>query len=158
MFVDRVEVSFDAGHRILGHSGKCAAPHGHTYRVEAFIQSDGLDALGFALDFGDLKGPLKTWIDQNWDHAFLLNSADAVLLAALRSVPEAKLFVFESANPSAETLARGLYEVAISKLQVPLARIRVWESPNQYSEYDPTPIHAFNGQRVMAHQQSQREN
>ena len=37
---------FDAAHRILGHSGKCAYLHGHTYRLEVTVSAAELDALG----------------------------------------------------------------------------------------------------------------
>src|SRR5262245_40582673 len=79
VFIDRVEIVFDAGHRILGHQGKCSSPHGHTYRAEVFVRADELDQLGFAIDFGSLKAPLKAWIDSHWDHAFLLNALDEQL-------------------------------------------------------------------------------
>jgi 6-pyruvoyltetrahydropterin/6-carboxytetrahydropterin synthase len=137
MYIDRVEVTFDAGHRILGHRGKCAAPHGHTYRVEVFVVADQLSGLGFALDFGDLKAPIKRWIDDHWDHAFLINATDHVLLDAIARVPEAKVYVLKKGNPSAELLAEELFEVATGCLSLPLAGIRVWESSNQYSEYYP---------------------
>jgi 6-pyruvoyltetrahydropterin/6-carboxytetrahydropterin synthase len=145
MYVDRVEIAFDAGHRILGHSGKCASPHGHTYRAEVFVTTEEVDPLGFALDFGDLKAPLKAWIDQHWDHGFLVNASDAALLAALRSLPEAKVFVVKGGNPSAELLARELFDVATAALHLPVARVRIWESPNQYSEYFPAVPRAANG-------------
>jgi 6-pyruvoyltetrahydropterin/6-carboxytetrahydropterin synthase len=137
MYIDRVEVTFDAGHRVLGHRGKCAAPHGHTYRAEVFVVADELNNLGFALDFGDLKAPLKRWIDDHWDHAFLVNAADATLLDALARVPEAKVFALQKGNPSAEVLAEELFDVASCHLSLPVAGVRIWESSNQYSEYYP---------------------
>ena len=153
MYVDRIEVSFDAGHRILGHLGKCASPHGHTYRAEVFVVSEGVDPLGFALDFGDLKAPLKAWIDKHWDHGFLLNAADIALCDALGALPEAKLFVLKRGNPSAELLAHELFDVATGLLGLPVARVRIWESPNQYSEYLPTIACASNGQATSVRQE-----
>src|SRR5215471_5643586 len=83
MYTGRVELTFDAGHRILGHDGKCASPHGHTYRAEIFVTAADTDPLGFTVDFARLKGVVKQWIDQNWDHAFLLNDQDGALINAL---------------------------------------------------------------------------
>ena len=137
MYVDRVEIAFDAGHRLLGHGGKCAAPHGHTYRAELFVATRELDGLGLALDFGDLKGPMKAWIDAHWDHAFLLNDADTRLVEALRAVPESKLYLFRGVNPSAEAMARELFGVARERLGDLVQRVRVWESPTQYAEFVP---------------------
>lgn len=137
MFVDRVEIAFDAGHRILGHAGKCAVPHGHTYRAEVFVGARDLNELGFAIDFGDLKAPIKAWIDSNWDHAFLVNAVDDEMRNALGLVHGAKVYVLERGNPSAEILAVELHDVAHDQLHLPVESVRIWESPNQYSEYAP---------------------
>jgi 6-pyruvoyltetrahydropterin/6-carboxytetrahydropterin synthase len=137
MFVDRVELSFDAGHRILGHPGKCASPHGHTFKAEVFVVVQHLDGLGFALDFEPLKCGLKGWIDEHWDHGFLLNDADTPLVEALQAIPEAKLYLFQGVNPSAEAMARALFDEARRQFGCVVRSIRIWESPNQYAEFVP---------------------
>jgi 6-pyruvoyl-tetrahydropterin synthase len=87
------------------------------------------------MDLAELKAPLKAWIDEHWDHAFLLNASDTVLMTALSSVPEAKVFVMKRGNPSAELMAHELFDVATGALGLPVTRVRVWDTPNQYSEY-----------------------
>ena len=82
MFQIRIEFTFDSGHRLLDYNGKCAYPHGHTYRAEVFIESQSLNDLGLVYDFTDLKDKIKTWVDENWDHAFLVNSQDSELISA----------------------------------------------------------------------------
>lgn len=134
-FRDRIEVSFDAGHRLLNYQGKCASPHGHTFKAEVIIEGEELDSLGLLLDFGDIKRSLKTWIDENWDHGFLLNSDDAALLCALNAIPEAKVYTFSGSNPTAEVMARELFCVATAVLGTRLEAIRVWESTTQFAEY-----------------------
>lgn len=138
MYVGRVEIAFDAGHRILGHKGKCASPHGHTFRAEVFVVASELDELGFVRDFGELKAPLKAWIDLHWDHGFLVNDADVALVQAFAGVPEAKVYCFRGSNPSAEGMARELYVEARHMLGAVVDRVRVWESPSQYAEYAGT--------------------
>ena len=81
MYQIRIEFSFDSGHRLLDYNGKCAYPHGHTYRAEVFLKSRTLDRLGLVYDFTDLKDRIKSWVDENWDHAFLVNSRDTELIA-----------------------------------------------------------------------------
>lgn len=137
MFVNRVAIPFDAAHRLLGYQGKCASPHGHTFTAEVLIVGRDLDGLGLVIDFGDVTRPLKRWIEQHWDHAFLLNDADARLAEALQTVPEAKLYLFRGLNPSAEVMARELYGVARELLGVLVHSVRIWESPSQYAEYRP---------------------
>lgn len=134
-FRDRIEVTFDAGHRLLGYEGKCASPHGHTFRAEVVVEGIELDELGLILDFGVVKSAVKGWIDQHWDHGFLVNSEDAELITALGSIPEAKVYCFAQSNPSAEAMARTLYEVAREFLGGSLAAVRMWESTTQYAEY-----------------------
>lgn len=139
MFIDRVEIAFDAAHRLLGYRGKCASPHGHTFRAEVLVAAQRLDDVGLAVDFRDLKGRLKSWIDERWDHGFLLNSDDTQLIEALRVVPEAKLYLFPGVNPSAEAMARELFDEARRQFGPAVQSVRVWESATQYAEYLPDP-------------------
>lgn len=132
---DRIEVTFDAGHRLLGHNGKCASPHGHTFRAELLVEGEELDALGLLVDFGDLKATLKGFIDSRWDHGFLVNSDDTALLDGLGRIPEAKVYTFRGVNPSAEAMARELFSVAAERFGEAVASVRVWESTTQYGEY-----------------------
>ncbi|MBI4492786.1 MAG: 6-carboxytetrahydropterin synthase [Chloroflexi bacterium] len=137
MYVNRIELSFDAGHRLLDYPGKCAAPHGHTYRAEVFVAARELDALGLALDFAALKRRMKAWVDEYWDHAFLLNDRDTALVGALGALPESKLYLFRGVNPSAEAMAQQLFEVARRQFGDLVRSVRIWESPGQYAEFVP---------------------
>jgi len=67
---------FSAGHRIPGHD-YCYRPHGHTYFVEMTYvpKDDTLDELGMVIDFGDLKGGLKEYLKDNWDHVTIIQNA-----------------------------------------------------------------------------------
>ncbi|MGE3268867.1 MAG: 6-pyruvoyl tetrahydropterin synthase family protein [Chloroflexota bacterium] len=135
MFIDRVAITFDAGHRLLDYVGKCASPHGHTFTAEIHITSHDLNAVGLIVDFGDVKTPLKRWIDEHWDHGFLLNDRDAVMIRALSDVPEAKQYLFAGTNPSAEVMARELFGIARELVGRIVQSVRIWESPHQYAEY-----------------------
>ncbi len=137
MYIDRIEVSFDAGHRLLGHAGKCAAPHGHTYRAEVFFGARKLNELGLVIDFIDLKAHVKQWIDREWDHGFLINDRDILLLKALQSVPGTKLYLFHNVNPSAEAVARELFEEVQRHFGAVVRGVRIWESATQYAEFIP---------------------
>jgi 6-pyruvoyltetrahydropterin/6-carboxytetrahydropterin synthase len=140
MYVDRIEVSFDAAHRLVGYPGTCASLHGHSFRAEVFVAVRDLDALGLGVDFRELKGRLRSWLNEHWDHAVLLGEGDVALLEALRALPEMRLYVFRSANPSTEVLARELFGVARRELGDVVQRVRVWESPTQYAEYIPDAV------------------
>jgi 6-pyruvoyltetrahydropterin/6-carboxytetrahydropterin synthase len=137
MYVLRTEVQFDAGHRVLGYPGKCASPHGHTFRAEVYVAIAQLDDLGMGIDFGEIRGKCKRWIDEHWDHGFLLNSADEALICGLRAVPEAKLYLFNRENPTAETMASELFRV-FEEFGWCVQRVRIWETQTQFAEYWPS--------------------
>jgi 6-pyruvoyltetrahydropterin/6-carboxytetrahydropterin synthase len=65
------EFTFDAAHRLPHHDGKCAQPHGHTYRVRVYahgpIQEDGPKA-GMVQDFGDIKAAWQEHCEPLLDH------------------------------------------------------------------------------------------
>lgn len=103
---------FSAGHRVLGHEGKCRFLHGHNYRVHFTVAQagQGLDSIGRVLDFSAIKSRLCQWLEDNWDHKMLLWKEDpyvAVLEHPLGSAillgdPSVVLVPF---NPTAENMA-----------------------------------------------------
>ena len=135
MYQIRIEFTFDSGHRLLDFNGKCAYPHGHTYRAEVFIESQSLNDLGLVYDFTDLKDKVKTWVDDNWDHAFLVNSQDSELISGLGSASLVRLYEFQNENPSCEVMSRVLYEKTVELCDLAPAKVRLWESVDQYAEY-----------------------
>jgi len=131
-------IEFCAGHRLLGHEGKCAALHGHNYAAEFHVTAadssgGGLDNVGRVVDFGAIKAELKGWIDREWDHGFLLWEGDEAAIAAVRAVEPCKLFTLP-ANPTAEVLAAHLLETVCPRQLGPLGvrceRVELWETPN----------------------------
>ena len=135
MHLIRIEIIFDSGHRLLDYEGKCAFPHGHTYRAEVFLEASSLDALGLVFDFTELRSRVKDWIDNNWDHAFLVNSRDTELVSGLKPISKGKLYQFDGENPSCEVMSRELYRKVKELCGVAPAKVRLWESTSQYAEY-----------------------
>jgi len=117
-----VEQHFDAAHFLRGYRGKCEALHGHRYRVVVRIESSGLDNIGLAYDFKELKQHLAEVISR-FDHT------------CLNDVPP-----FDQINPSAENIAATIYKELKPKLAgapVSLSGIEVWESPQTGVIYTP---------------------
>ena len=135
MYEDRIELIFDAGHRLLKYKGKCEAPHGHTFKAEIMVSSEKLGQKGFVVDFVELRDKVGRWVDENWDHAFLVNGQDEELLRALNLLKERKIFVFHDENPTAEVMAKYLYDYVHKLYGDLVSKVRIWESPNQYAEY-----------------------
>lgn len=95
-----------AGHRVVGHEGKCQNLHGHAYVIRFHCQAEGLDELGRVIDFSVIKSHLCMWLEDNWDHRFLIWRDDP-LLDDLRKVSPGSLAVVPF-NPTAENIAEHL--------------------------------------------------
>ncbi|MBI4289827.1 MAG: 6-carboxytetrahydropterin synthase [Chloroflexi bacterium] len=135
MFTDRVEFTFDAGHRLYGYKGKCETPHGHTFKAEVMLSSEKIDQMGFVVDFLELGHKVGKWVEENWDHAFLANGQDKEMLRALNSLTDRRVFIFPDENPTAEVIARYLYNHVRSVYGPLVSRVRIWETPTEYAEY-----------------------
>lgn len=136
------EIDFAYGHRLLNYDGKCAHPHGHNARVEIELEGTQLDRADLLVDFSVLKHALKDWVDEHVDHKMILCERDP-LVGVLRDLHE-PVYVMDT-NPTAETLARLLYDVAAQQ-GFPVSRVRFWESPTSWADYIPSaPAAGRNG-------------
>lgn len=99
---------FSYGHRVVGHEGACANLHGHNGRVTFEVAAKELDFVGRVLDFSVIKSKLVVWVEQNWDHKFLVWSQDPYFVDLVKIDPTVVVVPF---NPTAENLATYLLEV-----------------------------------------------
>lgn len=130
------KLSFDAGHRLLKHEGKCRHLHGHHYEAEFTIEAD-LDTLGRVVDFSVVKEKVGGWIDEHLDHNVILNEEDPLVEHLIKTEPyEPRPFVVPY-NPTAENIAMLLFYKAEELLDkhLKLIKVRVWETPSCYAEY-----------------------
>lgn len=120
MLTIQKEFGFSASH-VLAHlpdGHPCARLHGHNYVVvlELCARDDKLNEAGFVRDYRDLD-KFKRWVDETIDHRHLNDVMDGV-------------------NPSAEHLARWIYEQWRPDLPE-LTAIRIAETPKTWAEYRP---------------------
>lgn len=119
MYQVRVEASFAAAHFLSHYRGKCEKLHGHNYRVRAFAKGENLDSGGMLLDFGELKGALRTVLE-GLDHS-LLNDKDCFL-----------------GDPSAERIAEYIFHALRQRLpRAPLQAVEVFETETSMARYEP---------------------
>src|SRR5690606_24266672 len=101
------------------------------------VTSEEVDSVGRVIDFAELKRLLKGWIDEHWDHAFLLNVEDENGIAAIKFVEPTKFYILPY-NPTAENMARYLLEEIGSELfegtGVTLTKVVIWETEESCSE------------------------
>jgi 6-pyruvoyltetrahydropterin/6-carboxytetrahydropterin synthase len=124
MFQISVEETFSAGHALRGYRGKCENPHGHNYRVRVELEGEQLDSIGLLFDFVHLKRIMRELIG-DMDHKFLNDQPP-----------------FDGINPSAENIAKFLYDQAWNQIQrmsnAPRIRsITVWETDETSATYTP---------------------
>ena len=122
MYQVSVEQHFDAAHFLRGYRGKCEALHGHRFRAVVKVNASGVDDVGMAYDFAELKRHLRDTLTR-LDHT------------CLNDVPP-----FDKINPSSENIASAIYDELKSKLAgapVSLACVEVWESPQTGVAYSP---------------------
>jgi 6-pyruvoyltetrahydropterin/6-carboxytetrahydropterin synthase len=131
-------IEIDVGHRVVGHEGKCRTPHGHRMKFEITAEAIGLDAIGRVIDFSALKSTLGKWIDDNWDHTFIVWDQDVELLTALESVSKAKPIFVSKWNPTSENIADFLLNEIAPQLfkdtGITITKIKAWETINCFSE------------------------
>ncbi len=117
MYELTVEDSFDAAHCLRGYFGKCEQLHGHTYKVQASLRKTELNETGISIDFRDVKTALKEIIDF-LDHKHL------------NEVPD-----FTDTNPSAENIAKFIYNSLKKTFGQSVYRVTVWETPTSSASY-----------------------
>jgi len=97
---------FSTGHRVYGHESKCAHLHGHNYRVYFTVQADQLDGVGRVMDFSVIKDLLCEWLEEHWDHKFLIWQDDPWAPGLKQMDPEGTVVV--GFNPTAENMGEYL--------------------------------------------------
>ena len=134
------QVKFCAGHRLVGHEGKCANLHGHNYLAQIFVTGAEFDNVGRVVDFSVINKLFKGWIDEHWDHGILVWDEDTPLLDALTHLEPSKIYCLPY-NPTAENIAKYLLTEVGPKLvekidgyDVQLSKVIVWETENACAE------------------------
>lgn len=135
MYTVRKLFKFEAAHQLASaYSRACSETvHGHSYRVEVFFRSRNLDANGMVIDFGAVTDMIKAII-MHWDHALIVPASFGKnRITALRRTNK-KLYV-SAENPTAEWMAKHLYDTIRAVYPVLLYKVRVHETDTGYAEY-----------------------
>jgi 6-pyruvoyltetrahydropterin/6-carboxytetrahydropterin synthase len=127
------EFTWEMGHRLSFHKGKCKNLHGHSYKCMIELTGDP-DANGMVLDYFDMKTIIEPIID-NFDHAFMVYENDFEVIEALEKLNSRKVVVdFET---TAENICLYiLKQIKSSELpkNVKSVKVRVMETDNSYAE------------------------
>jgi 6-pyruvoyltetrahydropterin/6-carboxytetrahydropterin synthase len=124
MFEVSVDETFSSGHALRGYKGKCENVHGHNYKVRVTLAGPELDSIGLLYDFVHLKQAIQGVI-RTLDHRFLNDFAP-----------------FDTVNPSAENIARHIYEEISKQMKTvtngaEISHVTVWETDVTSATYRP---------------------
>jgi len=136
MFQTTKELKWDMAHRLPTHWGKCFNVHGHTYKALITIEGQHLQEewveAWMLKDFWNFK-PLKEWIDENRDHAYVWSKEDEVL--TYLKDKWFRTYAMDN-NPTAENMTYLLYQKAKELLgDVNINKIIIYETPTSYATY-----------------------
>jgi 6-pyruvoyltetrahydropterin/6-carboxytetrahydropterin synthase len=103
--------SFEAGHILDHHDGKCRQPHGHSYVMKIKLRTNQLDPSGpkknMVIDFTSISLIVKPMIEHYFDHKWLNDSLET-------DAPTAE-FIAHWTYHYLEPLLPNLYSVTISE-------------------------------------------
>jgi 6-pyruvoyltetrahydropterin/6-carboxytetrahydropterin synthase len=123
-YILKVLIDFSAAHSLRGYVGDCARIHGHNWKIEAEIKTAGLNEIGIAVDFKEIRKAMEEIADI-LDHQYL------------NEIPP-----FDTINPTAENMAAWFYQqlapIFTGRPQK-LNAITLWETERascRYSEND----------------------
>jgi 6-pyruvoyltetrahydropterin/6-carboxytetrahydropterin synthase len=122
--------TFSAGHhyRVAAWSeddnartfGRLTVPHGHNYTLDVTVRGDIDPRTGMVIDLAELKRIVQEAVVDRFDHADL--NADPL---------------FRERIPTTENIALVVWDLLAAKLGGDrLARVRVWEDPTLFVDYD----------------------
>ncbi len=123
MFEVTIEETFAAGHALRNYRGKCENVHGHNYRCQVTLEGEALDSIGLLVDFVELKKTVHGVLDR-MDHQWL------------NDLPP-----FDVLNPSAENMARHIFEQVSAQLKprdgIRVSAVKLWETDTASATYRP---------------------
>jgi 6-pyruvoyltetrahydropterin/6-carboxytetrahydropterin synthase len=100
--------------------GRLGVPHGHNYTLDVTVRGPIDARTGMVIDLGELKRVVQEAVVERFDHADL--NADPL---------------FRDRVPTTENIALAVWELLAPKLgRERLARVRVWEDPTLFVDYD----------------------
>lgn len=127
------EFTWEMGHRLPFHSGKCKNLHGHSYKCMVELTGDP-DKNGMVMDYYDLKKVVETILDK-LDHAFMVCKKDIEMIEALEKLNSRKVVV------DFETTAENICVYLLNKIKsvklpqnIHSIKVRVLETENSYAE------------------------
>ncbi len=120
MYQVTIKTVFSAAHQLRGYDGQYENLHGHNWTAVVIAESEELDAMGVGIDFVNLKKQTEE------------------VLSALDYHNINEVAPFDQQNPSAENIARWLFEklsALLNTKSVKIKRVEISETPECGAAY-----------------------
>ena len=101
-----VKTKFSAAHRLRGYNGEFEPLHGHNWLAKVVIEAKKLDKMEVGVDFTTVKEKTDEILSQ-LDYHYIN-----------------EISPFDNLNPSAENIARWLYEQLSKVMNTEIARVK----------------------------------
>ena len=132
------EFNFEMAHALFAYDGPCKNIHGHSYQLAITVKGKPIRDTsnikqGMVIDFSVIKDIVSKVIIEKYDHALVLNKADANLFSELRNH---KLIITDY-QPTCENLLIDFVNQV--KIEIPknihLQYVKLRETGTSYAEW-----------------------
>jgi len=141
------EIGIDAGHRVPNHHSRCKNIHGHRYTIQATVEgelaeSGSVEGMAGGMDFGFIKEEMMKEIDEPCDHKLILWKGETKN-STFEDLADIVAIYWVDFSPTAENLAEHWFrrvdrQITLrSKGHASLVKLRVYETPNCWADYEP---------------------
>lgn len=136
------QFSFETGHALYGHDGKCKNIHGHSYRLDITLigtptSDNSSPKFGMIMDFSDLKKIAKEEIVNPFDHATIFNKNTPHLELAKDLKSNGHKIILVDYQPTSEMLVIDFAEKMKKRLpeNIHLHSLKLRETASCYAEW-----------------------
>jgi 6-pyruvoyltetrahydropterin/6-carboxytetrahydropterin synthase len=127
------EFSWEMGHRLPEHFGKCKNIHGHSYKMIVELEGD-VDQNGMVLDYFDLKKIINPIVEE-LDHAFLVYKEDYEVIEFLNRINSKKIVAcFQSTVENICSYFLDKIKESNLPANIKSVKVRICETPDDYAE------------------------
>jgi 6-pyruvoyltetrahydropterin/6-carboxytetrahydropterin synthase len=127
------EFSWEMGHRLTFHEGKCRNLHGHSYKCLVELTGDP-DANGIVLDYFELKKIMDPILEE-LDHSVIVWDKDLELVELLTKL-NSRMVILDSQTTAESICLFFLKRIKSSNLpsNIQKLKVRVLETEETYAE------------------------
>lgn len=127
------EFHWEMGHRLPDHFGLCKNIHGHSYKMILTVEGEMNDQQ-MVIDYYDLEKIINPII-QEFDHSFMVNKNDLLVIEFLEKLNSKKVIVdFDATVENICLFVLNKIKVASLPQNIKTISVRIYETQFDYAE------------------------